>query len=200
MRDKLSEMKVSRRNYKELRTEIRDLSRRLESRPIVASLKQLYGPKGLRAIRVRESVASYIENLNAVAPSVLPGYIFSAEVSDTGIEINCDRKAGFSDIRRFSGAEGKLLPLLSLMALHPILPANRQTNVLILDEVEAGMDSYTIERFVDLLPDLQKIYESLWVVTPQSRVKFPIILEGDVEVIEYEVSMNTGGESELKRL
>ena len=86
------------------------------------------------------------------------------------------------------------------MALHPILPANRQTNVLILDEVEAGMDSYTIERFVDLLPDLQKIYESLWVVTPQSRVKFPIILEGNVEVIEYEVSMNTSGESELKRL
>ena len=197
LRDTLSEKTVQERNYRELRLETSKLRHQLRMKPVVSSLKHLYGPKGLRLAKVSDSLNEYIKNLNLLAPIVFNDYVFSADLSDTGIDIICKRKAGTSDVRRFSSSEGKLLPLLSLMALHPILPAERRTNLLVLDEVEASLDIASREKYVKLLPELQNLYPSLWVITPLTAKEFPI-RTSHCPLTEYNVSMDKDGHSTIK--
>jgi hypothetical protein len=197
MRESLTEKTVQERNYRKLRLEISKLKHRLRIKPVVDSLKHLYGPKGLRLARVRDSVKEYIKNLNLLAPIVFDNYVFSAEMSDTGIDLICKRKTGMSDVRRFSSSEGKLLPLLSLMALHPILPAERRTNLLVLDEVESSMDSATRKLYTRLLTPLQELYPSLWCITPLTKQEFPI---DTPDATEYRVSMDSQGRSSIAKV
>jgi DNA repair exonuclease SbcCD ATPase subunit len=190
LREELAQMKVHARNYKEVITEIFKLKVNTQYAPVVSAVKALYGPKGLRLARVQDAVMQFTENLNDIVPAFLPRYSFTAVVTDTGFDILCKRPTGTGDIRRFSGAEGKLFPLMSLLALHPILPDANRSNILILDEVEAGMKADTREIFISMLPDLQKAYPSLWLVTPHDRSAFPIKLADGVN--EYEVVMTNG--------
>jgi DNA repair exonuclease SbcCD ATPase subunit len=190
LREELAQMKVHARSYKEVITEIFKLKVNTQYAPVVSAVKALYGPKGLRLARVQDAVMQFTENLNDIAPAFLPRYSFTAVVTDTGFDILCKRPTGTGDIRRFSGAEGKLFPLMSLLALHPILPDANRSNILILDEVEAGMKADTREIFISMLPDLQKAYPSLWLVTPHDRSAFPIRLADGVN--EYEVVMTNG--------
>lgn len=194
LREQLSEDTVKSRKYNEVQRDIIRLKRKLYGKPVVEALKHLYGPKGLRLSRVRTALDAYIVNLNKLAPLVFKDYIFSAEMSDTGIDIICKRPAGVSDVRRFSSAEGMLLPVLSLMALYPVLPASRRTNLLILDEGEAHMDTTNRKKYVALLPELQKMFPSLWCITPLTKAEFPITGPG---VREYTVEMDSQGVSSL---
>lgn len=191
----LAEQTVEYRKYRDISKQVSECNHALRIKPAVEVLRNLYGPKGLRASRVRDAVEYYIDNLNDVAQDVLPEYRFFVEHSDSGISLMCERPSGTSDIRRFSGAEGKLLPLLSLLALHPLLPDNKLTNVLILDEPEQGMRADTRQLFTnELVPRLQKCYPSLWVVTPLEASEFPLYTSA-CDVYEYATAMRDGESS-----
>jgi dsDNA-binding SOS-regulon protein len=197
LREQLSEDTVKLRKFLELQRDIARLSRKLYARPVVDSLKHLYGPKGLRLSRVRNALDAYIANLNKLAPMVFKGYTFSAEMSDIGIDLICKRPSGTSDVRRFSSSEGKLLPILSLLALHPLLPMHHRSNFLCLDEVEASLDDASRKKFTLLLPELQKHWPSLWILTPLNKQIFPVT---GANVHNYSVQMDEDGVSTITRV
>jgi DNA repair exonuclease SbcCD ATPase subunit len=191
LKEQLLEARVKHRSWSELTRDAARYAMQCRNLDVVSVLKDMYGPKGLRLARIKDAAQAYVDNLNRVSGLAFTNYKFAADVSDSGIVITCERPSGVSDIRRFSGAEGKLLPILSLLALHDILPDAHKSNVLILDEVEAGMRRDTRQRYVDLLPELQAIYPSLWIVTPLQRSEFDVILP-ECDVIEHTVRMSSG--------
>lgn len=200
MEDVLAEQRYAYKKYSNLRKEISLCSHALRMKPAVDSIKSLYGPKGLRAARVRDAVEFYTDNLNNEARNILPGYRFFVEAVDAGINLKCERPAGTSDVRRFSGAEGKLLPLLSLLALNPLLPDDKLSNLLVLDEPEQGMRDDTRKLFVDeIVPRLQEMFPSLWIVSPLRTEEYPINVP-DCTTYEYETEMDDAGSSHLIQL
>jgi DNA repair exonuclease SbcCD ATPase subunit len=81
------------------------------------------------------------------------------------------RNGASSDVRYFSGAESRLFAIVFLLAILPMIPDSRRTNILILDEPTANMDDAALEIFRDvLLPQLQKIVPSVIVVSPNPEI------------------------------
>jgi DNA repair exonuclease SbcCD ATPase subunit len=193
LEDVYSEKKVEHRKFLDVQRKISRCNFELKIQPAVKKLKELYSPKGLRAARVRDKVEQYIENLNEEARGVFPNYRFFIETDDdSGVNIKCERPTGISPIRRFSGAEGAIFPLLSLLALNPLLPDEKRTNLLILDEPEKGMRSDTRKLFVnEIVPRLAQAYPSLWIVTPMEAEDYPIHVP-DCKTHEYETYAENG--------
>jgi hypothetical protein len=80
-----------------------------------------------------------------------------------------------SDVRYLSGAESRLLSLLSLLAFLPLLPDNLRSNICILDEMEANLSRSSRELFIrKSLPVLQKMVPNIFIITPLTAQDFYI--------------------------
>lgn len=170
----------------------KELKKELVNRHLIALLVKAYSPAGIAVDILRSVVDVFIANLNAVSSIAYPShYVFSANVDERGVYILCDRGKGARDIRRFSGAEGKLFPTLSLLALQDLLLPEHRSNVLILDEMEASMERTNRSKFLDIVGHLSQHYPSIWIVTPLPQQEFPIYING-VSVTERLITLKNG--------
>lgn len=159
-------------------------------------MERIYGPKGLRLAATKHVLANWLSEMNSAARDAYgKGYEFSAEMDSSGVHIYCERdRAGqklFSDVRRLSGYESKMFPVASLLSMAKILPDELRTNILVLDEIEANMSAMSRKKLLAMLPELQKVYPCICIVTPTTIAEFPIDLP-DIDVYEYRVELSNG--------
>lgn len=172
----------------------------LDRRPLEL-MNDIYS-KSLKLAATRHVLAHWLEEMNIAARLAYgEGYEFKAQMDNSGISITCTRtRHGISltsDVRRLSGYESKMFPLASLLAMAKVLPEDLRTNILILDEIESNMSAPSRRRFVAMLPELQKVYPSIWIITPTNIDEFPITLE-DIPVTEYRVEASKESGSHLR--
>lgn len=155
-----------------VKQEVEDLKQKLADLPILEKLIEIYGKNG-RKLQVMQRFAKALETrMNDNAPLIFPEPMkFDFTVSPNSMELMVTRGSGkkvvTSDVRFLSGAETKQFNLCFVSALIPMLPASKRSNLIILDEVDSGMNEVAAERFRnDFLPELQKIVPHVVIITP----------------------------------
>ncbi len=153
-------------------SEITALRPEIAKKRLLEVLLKAYGAKGLRTLAANDICGLIEANLNHYRGLVfLEPFVFSVQASETGLSIKVDRgnKMAPSDVRTLSGAESNFFRLLFVLSVLPLLPDDRRTNFLILDEPTSHTDdvSRTVfrERF---LPAIQEIVPHTIVISPHS--------------------------------
>jgi hypothetical protein len=166
-------------NHKQLRSraaraneEVQELKTKLADLPVLERLIEIYGKNG-RKLQVMQQFAKSLETrMNDNAPLIFPEPMkFEFTVGPNSMDLMVTRgtgkKAVTSDVRFLSGAETKQFNLCFVSALIPMLPASKRSNLIVLDEVDSGMNEVAAERFRnDFLPELQKIVPHVVIITP----------------------------------
>ena len=155
---------------------VAELRRELAVEPVYRALQLAYSPTGLRLDRLSEVLESLVSNLNsgsyALRDRVSYGYKLSR---NRDLAITATNVHATYDVRFLSGAEQRVFALNLLMTLLPLLPTHRRASLLILDEMEANMSVTTRSVFSEeIVPKLQEIVPSTWIVTPLSRSAFNV--------------------------
>lgn len=152
-----------------LLAEIAPLEDLVKDRTLYEALLKAYSRKGLKSL-IAASICSVIEqNLNTYCGLCFAEpFSFSIDVSETGVSIKVDRGNGVvSDVRMLSGAESNSFRMLLVLVLLTIVPDERRTNVLILDEPCSHSDTVTRDIFLTrFLPAIQTIVPSIYIITP----------------------------------
>lgn len=190
-------------NYKQLKDkavrleqEIQDLRDQVSDLPVLEQLIDVYGKNG-RKLQVMHQFAKQLEQrMNVNAPLIFPEPMtFEFTVATNSLSVVVTRGKGkeakTSDVRFMSGAETKQFNLCLVSALIPMLPAVKRSNLIVLDEVDSGMNEAAAERFRnDFLPELQKIVPHVVVITPLDE-QYPnartitVVKEGNVSTVEH---------------
>ena len=164
-----AEYKLTLRNKFEVEAKLTVLQETIQSKRIVESLVGAYGAKGLKINAINNIVQTMEESLNNYANFIFnEKFSFELATDSTGISVVVHRKNGvMSDVRNLSGAESDCFRLLFLTSLLPMLPNDRRTNFIVLDEPDSHMDSVSREKFItDFVPHLCSVIPSVYIMTP----------------------------------
>lgn len=156
--------------------EIKTLKKSTKDFEIYAALREAYSARGIRILQVRHLAETYCANLNKYAGLIYSEPMHFAVEVDKGIfNIVATRNKITSDVRKFSGSESSAFTLLSLVSLLPLIPSSLRTNLLVLDEIESGLDDPSLTLFTnELLPQLNKIVKNIVIITPRSDKAMPV--------------------------
>ena len=173
---KLTTARNLKEKIKELDTQIKALQKTTKDFDLYEALREAYGAIGLRILQVRHLAEVYCQNLNKYSGLIYPEPItFNIEVDKGIFNILATRNGMPSDVRKFSGSESSSFTLLSLISLLPLIPSSLRTNLLVLDEIESGLDEPSLSLFTDqLLPQLNKVVPNIVIITPRSEREMPI--------------------------
>ena len=159
------------------------------------ALVDAYGQKGLKLL-VMQNISKKIEqNLNKYAHLLFPeAFTFNIVVDSNVFDIFATRSdKRVSDIRFLSGAESRAFSLLWAISILPLIPASRRSNMIILDEFEAGLDEVTRNLLInDFLPALNEIVPHIVFITPyyyeptQDRRVVTVVKQGQISKLEIE--------------
>jgi len=144
---------------------------------VYEALRQAYGAKGLRKLRVASIAVAFESNLNLYAPKIFEEKItFRIDITSTRFDIYAKRNnKRESDVRSLSGQEGRAYNLLILLALLPFIPAHARCNLVVLDEMESGLDKPARRLMAtEFLPLLNTLVPNIVVVTPLSTKDWDI--------------------------
>ena len=98
---------------------------------------------------------------------------FSINVDKSNFDILAERNGKVTDISTLSGSESRCFQSLCAVSLLSFVPDSQRSNIMILDEMEAGMSKASKIKFAtEFLPLLTKIVPSVVVITPQSEDEF----------------------------
>lgn len=148
--------------------------------PVVEALIHAFGNKGIKVL-LAQQIAQRLEHaLNEVAPRVFVEPVkfrLKVEVNKFSIEYSMRKGRDVSpwaDVRVLSGSESKSFVLACVAALLPLLPSDKRTNLMVLDEMDSTMSEPTQILFAtEFLPYLKKLVPTIFVVTPQIRIHYP---------------------------
>ena len=150
--NELKDIAVNIKRYKQdfetlsdLEVKVRRVTRKLKDVDLLEALVDAYGQKGLKLL-VMQNISKKIEqNLNKYAHLLFPeAFTFNIVVDSNVFDIFATRSdKRVSDIRFLSGAESRAFSLLWAISILPLIPASRRSNMIILDEFEAGLDEVT---------------------------------------------------------
>ena len=179
---------------KDLEQKISALDKELEDLPLYEALLVAYSNKGIKLSVMKQLAARIEANMNEYAHLLFPEkFKFSLDVDLNKFDIMATRSKRTSDIRFLSGAESRSFSLLFMIACLPLIPRNRRSNLIVLDEFEAGLDKPTRELLVDkFLPALNKIVPHIIFITPNdigadksvNRTTLTVVKSKDTTYIE----------------
>ena len=179
---------------KDLETKISALDKELEDLPLYEALLVAYSNKGIKLSVMKQLAARIESNMNEYAHLLFPEkFKFSLNIDLNKFDIMATRSKRTSDIRFLSGAESRSFSLLFMIACLPLIPRNRRSNLIVLDEFEAGLDKPTRELLVDkFLPALNKIVPHIIFITPNdisadksvNRTTLTVVKSKDTTYIE----------------
>lgn len=157
--------------HKAISKQVKRLEKDLADVPLYEALADAYSNKGVKLLVMKNLATSIQRNMNKWAHLVFPEpFKFKLDVGVNQFDFWCKRKDGrVSDVRHLSGAESRAFSLLFMLSVLPLIPANRRTNLCILDEFEAGLDEPTRNLLVSqYLPTLNQIVEHIIFITPNN--------------------------------
>jgi len=178
--DTLQNMTVKVTKAETLAQDLKDLRKQIKKRKdasadfaIYEALREAYGAKGLRQMRVAYLASQFQANLNQLAPMLFGEDIsFKIVIGNSKFDILATRNGLTGDVRMLSGFESRAFTLLTMLALLPFIPASSRCNFLILDEIESGLDEASMRIIANFIPTLAEVVPNVIIVTPQSEKTF----------------------------
>jgi DNA repair exonuclease SbcCD ATPase subunit len=172
---KLDLSRIEHSNYsqivKDLSFKVAEVEPLLREREKLKTLQTAYSPNNLKLQAAEQIVSELEDSLNRYSSLVfLEPMKFQIRTVKDGISATVTRNNGeSSDIIHLSGAEANCFRLLFFYSLVRLLPENKRTNFLILDEPDsrcsAAIRSHLIREF---LPNLRKVVPHVFWITPKS--------------------------------
>lgn len=172
---KLDLFRIEHSNYSQvaadLREKITEVEPLLKERERLKVLQAAYAPNNLKLQAAEQIVRELEDSLNRFSSLVfLEPMKFKIRTQKDGISAIVTRNNGeSSDIIHLSGAEANCFRLLFFYSLVPLLPENKRTNFLILDEPDSRCSSAIRSHLIrEFLPNLRKIVPHVFWITPKS--------------------------------
>jgi DNA repair exonuclease SbcCD ATPase subunit len=140
--------------------------------PVLEMLGDIYSAKGLKIQRMQSFAQSMERVLNQYSSLCFhEPFKFNLNVGPNQFDIIATsgrgKKISVRDIRQLSGAESRSMVILIALAVRFMLPAHARTNIMILDEIDSGMDEEGRNQFINMfLPELNKVVPHIIVITP----------------------------------
>jgi DNA repair exonuclease SbcCD ATPase subunit len=170
---KQGEFNILNKQRKEQEGDLEDLSPLLEQRDIYKALEKAYSAKGLKINKANDIVKLLEANLNRYSNLIFAeAFKFSVYVTESGVFCDVDRGKGKTptDVRLLSGAEADCFRLLFMLSLLLMVPSERRTNFVILDEPDSHMDNKTRLLMIDrYIPFLREVVPHVIVITPNDK-------------------------------
>jgi DNA repair exonuclease SbcCD ATPase subunit len=144
---------------------------------VYEALRLAYGAKGLRKMRIAAIAAAFEQNLNFYAPRIFNAPIsFRINITTSQFDILATRNGKpESDVRSLSGMERRAFHLLVLLSLLPFIPAHARCNLVVLDEIESGLDKPSRTKLVnEFIPLLNTLVPNVVLITPNTEKFFPV--------------------------
>ena len=166
-----SEYSLLTSNLADIQKKLDSLATEIEERKITEALVAAYGPKGIKVNVINNLCANLEANFNVMAPLIYnENFSFEFSVDATGIDVLVHRPKGLSsDVRMLSGAESDSFRLLFLTSLLPLMPEDRRTNFVVLDEPDSHMSEVSRDKFIhDFIPHLRTVVPSIYIITPNN--------------------------------
>lgn len=157
------------KEYKQCNEELQSLIPAIEKKKLFESLVKAYGARGLRTLVISRLCGLIEDNLNHYRNLVFSEpFIFTLKASEQGVSILVDRGNGVvSDVRNLSGAESNCFRMLFILSILPLLPSDKRTNFLVLDEPTAHHDEVTRTLFRErFLPSICELVPHVFCITP----------------------------------
>lgn len=193
---KLDILVHQRRTYKSIKKKMDEIAPKIKEIPYLEELQKLTGSAHVRTEMIRSMFNKYLDDLNAHAGRIFNSdRYFEAEWGKRTLKIYSVEGGIRSSTTEFSGFEKRAFEILHCIALAPLLPSEMRTNIVILDEMEAGLEPSNRTKLAeDLIPYLKEMVECVIVVTPMAESELYI-----PNAIEWQV-VRDGDESTIRRL
>lgn len=154
----------------ELEKELEDIKPLLEQRKVYEALVKAYSKKGLK-INAARSVLRLLESkLNEYSDIIFfEPHRFNITVVPQGISCTVTRVKNnrTSDVSLLSGSETNCFRLLFMVAMLSLVPEDRRTNFVVLDEADSAMDDAARQKYVNsFIPVLCEVVPHVFVITP----------------------------------
>lgn len=159
-------------NHKLAKERLESVQKKLTDLPIYEALIEAYSNKGLKVLAAQRIASMIEQNMNLYSSLLYTERMkFEIIVSKNQFDIKVTRKFGkkivTSDVRSLSGAESRAFSFLLPLALLPLIPSSRRTNMMILDEPTENMDEGMRDLFLtSFLPKLNTIIPHIVVISP----------------------------------
>lgn len=160
--------KIAIETHERLKQEIKEIEKETEDYDLIQTLVEIYSPKGVRIQHIETLVNSFISLMNQYSTSIFSEpVVFSSQIKSSQFSVLADRRGKVSDVNSLSGAESRQFAALSALVLRMLMPKELVPNILIFDEVEAGMSKTNIDLFfAHFVPIVQQFVPQLIIVTP----------------------------------
>jgi len=167
----LENQAVLKKRLRKLREQLKEalfIERRFR---VLTDIYKAYGPKGLKYKHIRKLANILTRRLNYYASFLFSTKIqFSVSPKENAIEFMYEKQGGRKgDIRTMSSGEKRRLTLALIPSLMGIIPKNKRTNMLILDEVDSNVDAIGRALMDKFIPKLKKMFETIFVVSPAKK-------------------------------
>ncbi len=154
--------------------ELKKHSKAVERKKLYDTMYKLYG-KELKGVAINDRLAALQDVMNENASLIFSEPMkFTFQAEGTKVTAEVLRHNGVSsDIRYLSGSESNCFRLLFAYSLLPILPSDRRTNFMILDEPDTACDDEVREHIIkNFVPHLKQAVPNVFWITPKSVDSF----------------------------
>lgn len=169
---RLGEYRILSKQRLELESEVSGIKPLLEKRDLYKALEKAYSAKGLKVAKANEIVRLLEANLNRYSNLIhAEPFTFNVYATEKGVFCDVDRGNGkTSDVRLLSGAESDSFRLLLMLSLLLMVPSERRTNFVVLDEPDSHMDKRTRTLFAErYIPFLREVVPHVFLITPHDH-------------------------------
>jgi DNA repair exonuclease SbcCD ATPase subunit len=178
---------------KKLRTKLDEMEETLKRAKVIDVLVAAYGNAGLKRYSCADIAKQVEANVNEMSSLIFAEKVqFHFDVTDTKFNVCYSDSRGLFDVRTLNGAGSRSFTLLTLLGLFPLIHASMRSNILIMDEMDANMDSVSRDRLCNaLVPALNEVVDHVIVVTPQDDVypdamRVEVVKKGQTAQLVYE--------------
>lgn len=166
----LSNHKLLTSQYRELSTELKKIKPFIDKRKLYEELVAAYSNKGLK-LKATDTVLKLLEDKMNEYSHIIFSEAVSFKLSTVKLGVACEIKHGNDpgyDVSFLSGAETNCFRLLFMISMLSLVPEERRTNFVVLDEADSAMSDASREKYVtQFIPALQEVVDKVFVVTPK---------------------------------
>lgn len=188
-----TEMETLKTSIASNKSKMEKLLPQVQQRSVLEMAREAYAPGNLKLKAADVTLAHIEDSLNIFSGLVYIEPIkFELRTTKTGVSAEAIRNNGErSDISHLSSSEANRFKLLLAYSLLPLLPENKRTNFIVLDEPDANCSDPVRQHLIrEFLPKLQSVVPHVFWITPKNTdyfhdyVQLSVVKEHGVSRVE----------------